>query len=80
MPRGVLCCARGHSQLFSPLIVVAVLSCNSTLQNIHFTKLHTHSGVAKANLPQKICVVCQRPFTWCVCLACFEAIHTQISS
>mmetsp|Transcript_21456 Transcript_21456/g.59434 ORF Transcript_21456/g.59434 Transcript_21456/m.59434 type:complete len:83 (+) Transcript_21456:114-362(+) len=21
-------------------------------------------GVAKANLPQKVCVVCQRPFTW----------------
>lgn len=21
-------------------------------------------GIAKANLPSKICVVCQRPFTW----------------
>jgi hypothetical protein len=22
------------------------------------------NGVAKANLPQKLCPVCQRPFTW----------------
>jgi hypothetical protein len=33
-------------------------------QFFHTTALAMVRGVKKENLPQKVCVVCQRPFTW----------------
>ena len=56
----------------SPSIGVALLSARSLrVQRLNTMRIDAKKGskaagktVAKSNLPSKVCIVCNRPFTW----------------